>query len=246
MAIFERARRTGSHLRRGALDLVFPPVCAGCERIGTFLCEPCIAAMPPAAGPRCGRCWQSQPEGDCGACRLAPPQFEALRAPFVLAGPAREAVHRLKYGGLAAAGDALAARLATAWRSWSLPADIVVPVPLHPRRERLRGYNQAARLARPFAGRIGLPYEERALRRVRSTPALAAGALGRDARRLAVAGAFGAGVRADAVRGRTVALVDDVATTGATLSAAAEALLAAGATSVIAVVLARDAAPGAA
>lgn len=231
------------HVGRGALDLAFPPVCAGCETAGAFLCERCLADLPPAAPPRCPHCWDIAPASmPCARCLAEPPAFDALRSPYAFAGPAREAVHRLKYGGLAAAGPAMAELMAQAWPGWDLPADIVVPAPLHPRRRRLRGYNQAAELARPLARSLGLPYAEDALRRVRGTPPLAAGR-GREERRRALEGAFAPGAAASAVHRKRVLLVDDVATTGVTLSWAAEALRVAGATAVVAAVFARDGSP---
>lgn len=246
MAVHDLVRRAGNFFRRDALDLVFPPTCVACDRLGTFLCERCDAALPLAAGPRCLCCWEGGLRGGalCAACRNDPPAFEALRAPYIFEGPARDAVHRLKYGGLAAAGETMGTRIASCWSGWGLMADLVVPVPLHPRRERQRGYNQADRLARSVAAVLDLEYEARALRRVRATPALASGGLGRDARRRAMAGAFAAADGAGRFAGRSIALIDDVATTGATLSAAARVLLDAGADSVVAAVFARDSAPG--
>ncbi len=243
MTTIEFLRRAKS----GVLNLAFPPVCAGCETAGTFLCDRCGAAMRPATEPRCSRCWDvtggSSPV--CLRCTVEPPSFDALRAPYTFAGSAREAVHRLKYGGLAAAGGALAERIAEAWPGWGLEAGVVVPTPLHPRRERTRGYNQAAELARPLARAIGLPYAAEAIRRVRGTRPLAA-RLDRVERRRELASAFAPGAEAELVRGRTALLVDDVATSGATLSSAAEALRAAGAVGVVAVAFARDdsSAPG--
>lgn len=227
---------------RGALDLAFPPVCAGCEAAGAFLCDRCVAAMPLALGPRCSRCWDASLSTLCRRCQTEPPPFEALRAPHAFAGVAREAAHRLKYGGLAAAGPAMAERMAHAWPDWGLTADVVVAAPLHPRRRRVRGYNQADELARPLARALGLPYAGDVICRVRSTAPLAAGRT-REQRRRELADAFAPGPRAVAVAGRRALLVDDVATTGATLSAAAEALRIAGASAIVAVVFARDDAP---
>ncbi|MSQ61246.1 MAG: ComF family protein [Dehalococcoidia bacterium] len=129
--------------------------------------------------------------------------------------------------------------MAAAWRDWDVTIDIVVPTPLHPRRQRIRGYNQAAVLARPLASALGIPLAHDAIRRSRATPPLAAGE-GRDARWQALDRAFAPGPGRTAIAGRRVLLIDDVATTGATLSAGAETLRAVGATGVIALVFARD------
>jgi ComF family protein len=117
-----------------------------------------------------------------------------------------------------------------------LDAEVVVPVPLHRGRERSRGYNQAAVLARHVAAAAGLPYEAHAARRPRNTAPLVK-AMGRDERLAIMRGAFmGDGQR---IEGATVLLVDDVATTGATLDACAESLLDAGAATVRALTWAR-------
>ena len=124
-----------------------------------------------------------------------------------------------------------------------LRADLVIPVPLHPRRLAERGYNQAALLAAEVAPALGAALVARGLARVRDTAHQAR--LARDDRGANVADAFQAR-RPERIRGRAVVLIDDVATTGATLAACADALRRAGAASVVALVVARagrDAAP---
>ena len=119
-----------------------------------------------------------------------------------------------------------------------LPADMLVPVPLHPRRQRARGYNQSLLLAREVSRRLDLPLATEALFRRRDTPPQAR-AVEADARRRNVADAFDC--RSGAVAGRRVLLVDDVTTTGATLDACARVLLAeGGASSVWALTFARE------
>jgi len=119
-----------------------------------------------------------------------------------------------------------------------VPADVLVAVPLHSRRQRTRGYNQSLLLAREVSRRLDLPLAAEALFRRRDTPPQAR-AMEADARRRNVAGAFDC--RPGAVAGRRVLLVDDVTTTGATLDACARALLAEGeASSVWALTFARE------
>ena len=179
----------------------------------------------------------------CDACRRRPPAFERLIAPWSYRPPLSEVAKALKFGRLPHLGGRLARPLAAALRTergvgvGPGACEVVVPVALHWRRRLARGYDQAERIARPLARELGLPCRA-ALVRVRRTPPQTA--LARDARRANVRGAFR--VRrhlVGRVAGRRVLLVDDVATTGATLDAAARALLAAGARAVVAAAVAR-------
>ncbi len=216
---------------RIAVDLLFPAQCVLCGRGGSLLCEPCADALPRAGGNRCGRCWRPSGRAICGDCLAEPPAFESVRAAFVMDGEARRLVHQLKYQGQSALGEPMARLMC------ELPeADLVVPVPLHRGRQRSRGYNQAAEVAKHIARGAGLAYDDRAARRVRATAPLAR-SQGRDERRRIVQGAF-AGAR-ERVEGRRILLVDDVVTTGATLDACSRALLDAGANVVRCVTFAR-------
>jgi ComF family protein len=220
---------------RIALDLLFPPRCALCDRDGTLLCDGCIAALPPADGPRCERCFEDVRRGVriCRACEEVPPAFASVRAPFSADDGARRLVHLLKYDGLTSLAAPMASLMAP-----ELPdgIDVIVPVPLHRGRQRSRGYNQAADLARHLSRLAALPVDERTARRVRATPPLVKSA-GRADRRAIMHGAFTASARR--VEGRRVLLVDDVCTTGATLDASARSLHDAGARSVRALTFAR-------
>jgi ComF family protein len=141
----------------------------------------------------------------------------------------------LKYRRDIALGDALAVHLCELAAAFDGQINLVLPVPLAPSRQRQRGYNQAALLAYPLALWLGLPYNRRALRRVRETTSQVG--LSLNQRRENVSGAFQA--RPEAVAGRCVLLVDDVLTTGSTLDAAAQALKQAGASQVFALVVSR-------
>lgn len=220
------------------LDLVFPARCVGCGASGAFLCPACRLALPPAAPPRCARCWRPwRDSGPCAECRLAPPPFDGLRAAFVYRGVAQELVRALKYRGTTALAPVMASLMAETARQERLPVDVVVPVPLSGLRRRTRGYNQAEALAGALGGELGLPVRPRALQRRRHTPPQARSA-DADERRRNVAGAFR--VRDGEVAGLRVLLVDDVTTTGATLAACAQALKEAGVPSVWGLAFARE------
>jgi predicted amidophosphoribosyltransferase len=224
--------------RGRAADFLFPPRCAVCAADGALLCDDCRAAFTPAAPPRCARCWN--PSDDpaaaiCARCRLNPPPLRSLRAAFVFQGAARRAVLAVKYQHL----TATAAPMLEGADLTDLPPDVdlVTAVPMPGGRRRRRGYNQAAVFGRLLAERLGRPFDERALRRRRRTPQQVRQP-NRAARLANVRGAFAADP--GRVDGRAVLVVDDVTTSGATLNACAEVLLAAGAAAVDGWAVARE------
>lgn len=159
-------------------------------------------------------------EGLCQACRTGRPNFEALRSWAVFNGPVKNALHRLKYKRDVALGEALSAPMIVRFNQLNWPVDLVAPVPLGVARQAQRGYNQAALLARPLALACDLPFQLRALAKTRETRSQVG--LSHDQRWQNVDGSFTA--RERTVRGKSVLLVDDVATSGATLSACALAI----------------------
>ncbi|MCB9592170.1 MAG: ComF family protein [Sandaracinaceae bacterium] len=198
-------------LIEGLLDALAPPTCSACDVV-----------LPPGE------------RGFCVACAsLLEPAVGAPRAAFLYGGPLADAIRRFKYGGRSDLAPVLAELGLPAALELSGRFDAVVPVPLHPRRERERGFNQASLIARAWASALGVPVRPRALRRVRDTPAQASLEVGRRAGN--VRGAF----RVDADIAGRVLLVDDVRTTGATLAECASALLVGGASRVHPLVLAR-------
>lgn len=220
------------------MDLLFPPRCVGCGREGEFLCVLCRHSLPRLDGALCPKCSQPfQKGGVCSPCQRWPLAIDGIRSPYRFEGVMRQAILGLKYQNLKVLSTPLAELLAHYWQSCPLPGEVLVPVPLHPRRLRERGYNQAALLARALGERIGLPVEETSLRRYRAAPSQARAASAEE-RRANVAGAFLC--PPSSLEGKRVVLVDDVCTTGATLDAAARALKAAGARSVWGLTLARE------
>lgn len=220
---------------RMLLDLLYPPRCPGCGRLGALFCQECQARIEPLPGLICDRCGAPvATAGLCDTCRATPSSLDAVFSAAVFAHPLRDAIHDLKYNNSQALAAPLGQRMAAAWRGRDLSADLIVPVPLHSGRQRERGYNQSALLARVLAAEVGVPIDERLLARQRATAHQVG--LGRAERAQNVAGAFAC--RGGAA-GKRVMLVDDVATTGATLEACAAALREAGAYSVTAFTLAR-------
>jgi ComF family protein len=232
--------------------LLFPPYCIGCGRISDELfCAECAAQLPRVLPPICPRCGKplhtSVPRVNCGHCSSHDWTIKAARALFKYEGAGREAMHRLKYGGRRGLarffGNALAQEAGNANAlaglfGWELgeEAQLVVPVPLHPRKRFQRGFNQNELVLRFYAPVLGLPVAAGALARKKLTrPQVRL----TEAQRFDnVRGAFAVLPRMRAeVEGRRVLLLDDVITTGATINAAARALKKAGAERVYALAL---------
>ncbi|GBD24118.1 hypothetical protein HRbin29_01791 [bacterium HR29] len=215
---------------RLVVDALYPPQCVGCGRWGDFLCPRCLAradAERPQA--RCGHCdaaWAG--EGFCPRC-LPLSRLAAVRAAFEFTGVARRAVHQLKYGFTRALAEPMAAAM-TARLDLST-YDAAVPVPIHPSRQRWRGFDQAAELARG----LPLPPAPGRLRRIRKTRSQVG--LSAAERRRNLAGAFV--YEGPPLSGLRIALIDDVVTSGATAAECAAVLLDAGAAQVTALAFAR-------
>ena len=219
-----------------ALDLLFPPRCVSCGRFGALICEPCRANVTPALPPRCRGCWMPANAAVCPRCHNLRPHFSAVRAPFVYGGPARDAVHALKFNGVSAVAGLMAEAMSRVLAGWSPRVDAIVPVPLSGHRRRVRGYNQSELLARHVARATGLSLRPGAVVRRRSTAAQVQQP-DEESRRGNVADAFAPGPQP--VSGG-VLLIDDVVTTGATLDACARVLLDSGANAVYGLVFARE------
>ena len=188
---------------------------------------------------RCGRPENVADEGDghlCAVCRAAPLQVAPIRSVFLFKDEVRDVIHALKYRGASDILKPLAERMAESWHYHNMQSDVLVPVPLHANREAKRGYNQATLVAKAIGRQVGVPVASEALLRVRDTASQTR--LNRDERKRNVEAAFTC-VTCALFTGRRVTLVDDVATTGATLDACAAVLLACGAQSINAFTLAR-------
>ena len=218
------------------LALLLPARCVGCGALGGYLCADCSCRMVRLQPPLCAGCAMPGWEGVCPACRLQPLALDGVVVSLVYSGVAQKAVHALKYRNRRALAPRMAMVMAQALERSSPTADALVPVPLHARRLRRRGYNQSALLASEVGRLRSIPVWNAALRRVyEGRPQVTLS--GRESRWANVAYAFEGTALAT---GKDLVLVDDVMTTGSTLRAAANALLKAGARSVTALVFARD------
>ena len=207
-------------LLRSGLDVLFPVRCVGCGRSGAYICVACLAKArrpPPSPPPESG------------------PLADVL-TPFAYEGVVRTAVQHLKYRGLRSLVPEMARPMAWELAVTVPPPFTLVPVPLHPARHRERGFNQAELLARELARLLDAPLSTGVLRRTKDTSSQVSTST-RAERLRNVRDAF---ATTDGVDGATIVLVDDVTTTGATLSAAAQALLSAGAARVYGLTFAHE------
>jgi len=237
----------------GLISLLYPPRCVGCQRLldehGRAFCPACQEAFRAVASPLCVWCglpFAGGSDHPCGRCLTARPLFGRARAVAHYAAseegtsPPTQALYRFKYRGDLGVGKTLAGLVAEHFPYAGQDYDVVVPVPLHVSRLRKRGFNQAAVLSKGVARRHGLALDVLSLQRTRAGAQQVG--LSEEERRRNVRGAFGV-VRPRQVAGKSIVLIDDVYTTGATANECARKLLAAGAHRVDVFTLLR-AAPG--
>ncbi|HEY0033989.1 MAG TPA: ComF family protein [Devosia sp.] len=217
------------------LDLLYPPVCLGCDAPVTAantLCAKCFTGLRPITAPLCpvmGLPFETWLGADAlSAEALAdPPPFGKARAAVIYNAMARTLVSRLKYGDRPELAQFCARLMVGAGHELWAEKPVLVPVPLHPSRQRERRYNQSAELAAGLGRLTGLRVEHGLVRRARKTRQQVG--LSSDGRQRNVQGAFA--VQPDAavrLQGQRIVLIDDVYTTGATTKAVTRALLKSG------------------
>lgn len=209
------------------IQFVFPPRCALCDSSiqfadGALLCTPCEASLNPL-------------EADFTASHLAHVWFDRARSVYPFEGKLRDALHGFKYGERFDLTEYLARVLEDEVRRMQLP-DVIIPVPLHPKRLRSRGFNQTVLVARPLTKRLGVSYDVRSL--VRATDPGPQVERERKERIKAVKGIFAVN-NPQKIKGKNVLLIDDVLTTGATVNECARVLKKANATRVDILTIAR-------
>jgi ComF family protein len=236
------------------IDLIYPPRCPICQ---AFLqdkvalhgaqdlpfCQACFKDFTEIKPPICSLCGRPFSDGTeqdrvCEDCLRKRPSYDIARAPYLYAGALMTAIHELKYAQRSHLAHSLGSLLASFAQTWigELKGFLVMPVPLHPRRLRARGFNQSLLLARCVASKTGAELDFLSLRRTRFTKPQTE--LSSEERKKNVRKAFEV-VKPEAVKRRTILLVDDVATTGSTLNECAKALKRAGVDGVLCLVLAR-------
>ena len=189
--------------------------------------------MPGVGEPLCWRCGRTRFIAEPVCVSSFP--LQQVRAPLAYLEPLTRIIHEMKYKGFFALAKPLAHIMAASWPDWEHNPDTIVPIPLHRRRQKRRGFNQSALLAFHLGRQIDIPVNEQAMRRVKHTvPQIGLSPVERSEN---VLDAFLAD--SNQVKNKQILLIDDVYTTGATMSAAADALLASGAATVSAYCLAR-------
>ncbi len=211
-----------------------PCLLCGGRAHGAPLCPACLGELPRLPASRCPLCALPTTSGEvCGACLKRPPAFDHCRAVLAYTHPTDVLIQRLKYAGELALAGFIADLLMRGIDTADLP-DLILPMPLHPRRLGERGFNQSVEIGRALSARLRVPLAVNACQRVRDTPAQAG--LGLKERRRNLRGAFKCAVD---LKGRRVALLDDVMTSGASLDELARAARNTGAARVEAWVVAR-------
>ena len=233
----------------GLLYVLLPNTCYSCKRDLHWqskepLCRECAAAIKPVGPLYCLRCGKPLSDGGahCYQCRGSKAEHfkcKIIRSAMVFGPQARGVIHAFKYADQPYLSSYLAGWMNKEWDKYPdlKEAQLILPVPLYKKKQRQRGYNQSELLARELAKLRNLPLDTASLIRSRNTPSQTK--LGREGRLQNMSGAFSC-VSPAAVKGKIVLLIDDVATTGASLEGCAEALKAAGAKKVIAYTLARE------
>jgi len=203
--------------------------------LGSCWCVECQKRVNILDGILCEICGLPQDEpGVCGTCLAERPHFRALRAWAVFSDPIQPALHGLKYRRNVSMGGAFASQMVPFVKSLNWQIDVVIPIPLGRKRYKERGYNQVGMIAKPLALLLDMRYAPKGLMRRKETRSQVG--LTKAERKVNVQHAFQAG---KGINGKSVLIMDDVSTTGSTLSAGAEVLYSAGAREVYALTVAR-------
>ncbi|MCL5037356.1 MAG: ComF family protein [Chloroflexi bacterium] len=226
---------------KGLLEILFPTRCAGCSDFKPeIFCDDCINSLEPVPGHGCIICGRPQAEGICYDCKRQAPFFHRADSVYIYCGAIRNALLAWKYRSVESLGPVMTALLIEGVKKNEISLagiDLILPVPLHEKRVKERGFNQAEVLAAAVSEEFKIPIKTNHLKRVRATALQSK--LNKEQRINNVRGAFSL-LWAGKLRGKSVLLVDDIMTTGSTLNECARLLRNAGARQVSALTLCRD------
>lgn len=244
----DRVTPPAARMVQGLISFIYPPLCAGCALpmsadLEDGFCPDCEQALDWVHPPYCPVCGipnsKEAPNPHlCGDCLTGTYHFDRARAKGLYRGLLREVIHRFKYQGQTFLVRPLAQMLSEPGRKLARlhKVELIVPVPLHRRRLRQRGFNQAALLGRRLGSALGISVDYSSLKRSRWTEPQTG--LSRRQRAANVQGAFDL-IRPEKVQGKCVLLLDDVLTTGETVNQCARALKNGGASEVLVLTVAR-------
>jgi len=231
-------------VRKLALDVLFPIRCIGCQKENFWLCDTCLTHVTIQTEHVCGVCEKMiTPDGrTCHSCKKKNMLDGLIVATSYANSFVSHAIHLYKYRFVPDLHTSLGNLLVKAFQKTDIPLpDIIIPIPLHPRRLRWRGFNQSFLLARHLSKKLlpqfEIPLKECLVRNRYTSPQMEI--KNYHSRKQNLAGAFSMAEKED-VKNKTVLLVDDVATTGSTISECAKVLKKAGAKEVFAIVIARQ------
>jgi len=228
------------------LDWIYPPRCISCRTIFTplhnaphrWICDNCKPLLITIASPFCLRCGHPKTSNTsnpyaCLSCQSRQFHFESHRAAFVYDGVVRDMIHHIKFQNDRQAAQGLGQVLAEAAHEWGFNtsyADYIVPIPLHPSKKRTRGFNQAAILAKPLSKTLGISMAGDMIKRTKKTaPQSGLSVTGREQN---LSDAFAYNKRKYDISNKKILLIDDIFTSGATMSTCAKLLMANGAVKV--------------
>lgn len=218
------------------IDWIYPPVCCTCGEIGKLICDGCYSQIAFIQNPSCIFCAEPLNSGSiCKRCKQQLPHFSILRSLGYYSGSLRDAIVSLKYHRNIGLGAFFAPHLCEIIVNEKWNIDLISAIPLSSNRKKERGYNQAEILAKPIARTMNLPYSEKSVHRIKHTSSQVG--LSVKERQLNMKEAFEANPQV--VKNKSILLIDDVATTGATMDACAKALLDAGCRQVFGLTLAK-------
>ncbi|MFC1862862.1 ComF family protein [Thermodesulfobacteriota bacterium] len=234
----------------GLVDIIYPVRCHACQKFleeneqgGLAICSDCLKSFVRITSPFCSVCRtpfisRTGENHHCENCLRKRPQYEALGAPFLYEGVLMGIIHQFKYSGKSHYADSLGHLLASFARQWLIDPEhyLMMPVPLHPKKLRQRGFNQSLLLARIVSSIFNAELDFLSLKRIKYS--IAQTGLSKKERIKNVRKAFEYTGDID-IKDRTIVLVDDVATTGSTLNECARILKKSGCKKVFGLVLAR-------